>query len=87
VIGVDLLSGNAVPAAATGVVMTLTVIPDRIGWMVAYPWGQTMPNSSNLNASGWIPTANAATVAGRQVALQMPPAHGYLLVDVTGWWQ
>ncbi len=87
VVTVDLATGGALPPAATGVVATLTAIPDRTVFAVAYPAGQAMPDSSNLNPPGWIPTANAVTVAGRQVALQMPPGHGYLLLDVTGWWQ
>lgn len=87
VIPVDLGANATVPAGATGVVATLTAIPDRSAWLVAYPGGQPQPATSNLNPAAWVPRANAVTVASRNVAIAMPTGHGYFLLDVTGWWQ
>jgi hypothetical protein len=77
---------GVVPAAASGVVATVTAIPDRRSHVTAYYPFQPTPVASNLNPPAWTPTANAASVYGRSIGT-VGSGHGYHILDVTGWWQ
>lgn len=85
------VTGSGVPAAATSVVLTVTVVgPARSGYLTVYPSGSALPTASNLNFAPHATVANAVVSrigAAGQVAIYNGSAGTTnLLVDVSGYY-
>lgn len=80
-------------AAAAAVNLTVTG-STAAGYVVAYPAGQSIPNSSNLNVTGWDQTiANHAIVrlgsrpGNSATAIDLYTSHGtQMIADLAGWY-
>ena len=83
------IAGHAgVPSNATAVMLNMTVTnPAGAGFLRAWPCGQTMPDTSNVNYSDRQTVANGALLslgAGGKLCFQATTALD-LIVDVMGW--
>lgn len=83
------MAGRAgVPGNATAVMINMTVTnPSDAGWLRAWPCGQTIPETSNLNYANGQTVANGALLAlGANGKLCFQATTGVdLIVDVMGW--
>ncbi|MDT7571450.1 MAG: hypothetical protein QOE05_1624 [Actinomycetota bacterium] len=83
---VDLSS--AVPAGTTSVVLNVTVTgADHEGHVVGYPFGTTLPRTSNVNFTAGQTQANEVVVAlssDRKLILEVVGAHTQLVADLVG---
>jgi hypothetical protein len=84
------VAGRAgVPGNATAVALNLTsAYSGSVGYVTAWPCGQSRPNASSLNYGPGTPVANSAIVqvgAGGKVCLLTAEADTHLIADVTGW--
>ena len=77
------------PATATAAALNLTVTnPHDVGFLTAWPCGQPLPNTSNLNFVAGETVANFAAVnigAGGRICVTSPVTT-QVIVDVTGYW-
>ena len=79
---------NGVPANATAVMVNLTVTNTAgAGWLRAWPCGQVIPETSNVNYAAGQTIANGAMLSlGTNGKLCFQATTGLdLIVDVTGW--
>jgi hypothetical protein len=85
------IAGGVVPATATAVALTITVVSPTASTDVrVFPTGDTPPGSSNVNAAAGRTVANAVLVPigndGR-VRLRNSAGSAHLLVDVAGYYR
>jgi Peptidase family M23 len=79
---------GGVPANATAVIVNMTVTnPNAAGWLRAWPCGQAIPDTSNLNYTDGQTIANGALLAlGEKGRLCFQATTKLdLIVDVMGW--
>jgi hypothetical protein len=93
--GCGVPAGSAVPAAAAVMVNLVAVDPEGGGNILAWPYGQTMPNASSLNFQKLTPTMNVANglivpIAGTNLVpadlhIQARQNRVHVVADVTGY--